>query len=472
MNIHKIYKKSMEIIHNPLYVFLFFWLIALFFCFGINVSSDKFIFIPIMFLCAIIQFGLWLIFTKHERGGNWYHPVILFSFSFLICFFQNPICYSIGIEIQTSFLKDTSLFPHQCALALWAFTSFFVGYFLFAQKITPVYSLPINELFTQNELSPETWRKISVILMIPTFVCIISYYMTDGQLLVKGEYSVKAIAVMRLGGHLLSLSILLLQLSWICQLPYIFSQSPKTFREIFSLFDKRIFVLIIIYLLPCIYAGSRMRILTIILFLLSPICFYLKPFRLRSFIITGFISMFVLFSVLFYRALPSVPIQDKITQVKAKLMNFSNSANWPTSDLACVSNTFNATAYYHYKDKEFSKDHYTGKYTLLNSLLTISPSRQWMINKVGLTPVDYSPEHKLTRKITGSNNPTSYTDSSSLVIPLLDFGGLGISFLFVLFGHFLRFIEEKALRSNTSLLITFIYCTFPFIFFYGNRTDL
>jgi hypothetical protein len=425
-----------------------------------------------MIFLAIVQFATWLFFTRKERDGNLFHPIILFSISFLIAFFQNPLFYVLGIEIRTWELdiKDHGLIPHLCALSLWALSSMYVGYFVFAKTFSSTYSHS-PDIFFRKTLSPETSHKASILFLIPIIILGTIYYLTDGWQLLTGHYlgtgSGTFIGIMALHG-----AIFLIQCSVMLQLPYLFSKFPKTYREIFLYFDKRILTILILFLLPCLFGGSRVRIIMLIMLFICPFFTYIKPLRFRSFIIFFLISLFCFHALALLRNTGgNTPIHTRLNNITSWANNVISPDEFPTNELAGTNTVLNAYAYYHYNETEIDSDHFIGKYTLYNSLLMF-PCRTFCAKIFGLSRKDFSVEEELNKHIFKNPPYTTYFDSTSLTIPLLDFGGWGITFMFFLFGILSRFIEEKALQPNTNLVFAFAYSSLPFVFFFGNRSDL
>ena len=451
----------------PFLFSLFCALSSLFLCFYLrHVSIPSLLWVTVCFSVVLSQFILYLAVRRGKMLGGLINPLITFSLSFIVVYFQFVYCYLLELELGTLMLLsiNSETINYSVSLAALAYSVFIAGYHKFAQVPTDA-----DFYLAQPDLSNQHIRQI-IINWLPFHIALnLLFFMLVGRdFLFGGHYD--AGASWGRGSNevatLISVAICVLVALETWRLQW---RRPTTLISFLAVFDKKIMILSLVWIFPFVVVGDRGTYLSIIFCYIASYALVVKPLSLGQ-AVTVFIALAVF-------AVVAVSIRqtgqtwnqgrfwEGLGQSKERLGFRLN--DWPTMELAYSYRCWNVAIEIADEDK-LPADHFPGKYNLTWSTIYLPP----LVNRF-FDPFNddefKSPPGAITYYIKG-HMEGSGSGSVSLAAPYFDFGILGIIIIPLLYGIGYAVVENMIRQKNSIYTIfIFIFCVYSAI--YVNRSE-
>jgi hypothetical protein len=505
---------------------IFMVIVSFVFCAIIKFEMTYFAYVPLLTFLAFVLFVIWADQTRKERAGNVFHPVVFFFISFVIVYFQNPLLFFYECKVPMD-MRFAQFAPYGCTIALLALSSFFLGYFLFFKQYIP-YRRKREPFSMIMGISHKDMKPISLFLAIMGLCCAVYHYWYyfdyyyAGVRLVFIPIPGRETPTLFSSGYILTrVMMYLLIASIISQWIYVLSFTPRSWKQVFIIFDKKVLFIFLICLMPQSLLGMRMQLLFCSTFLLAPTFLFVNALRWKTFVCILVLGMLYLsFSGTTRKNFLEVEhqttsgqsqsmidqqtitkpttIQQTITKpttvqsttnqsitnqsivqkkqypinLPESCFNKSTSATTslhvgrklPTSALAASNNTNNiivALKNYHVT----SPNHYIGRY-FLQEIFTCFPGAGLIINKLSYR--DRYIGNEITYHFFYPTIPTSSISSNSIATIYYEFGLIGVLIIFLLFGFIVRKTEEKCFNSKNQIAFIF-WVYFVHMLFVTNR---
>lgn len=435
-------------------------LIALQLSFAIlSTTADQRLPDPFIVACAIagsaIPFVIWLRLSLSQRASNWFHPVVIFSLSYFLVFFQIPLqeAFDLG-NLQVS-VAAPEMINHGALYATCGYLSFLIGWCCLDLRNLNIAASPLNRVNQRTSLlDASTALQILLIVATIAFATFAGLagptfyrdFLYDGGLS-WGAGTSYAYAIW------FPLNFLLIALDG-CRAARL-SHSLLGYAQRIGPGVK---VYLAIVTLPFLIAGDRGMVLAIAFALLTPYVCLSGPFRLGHGIASfAVLATYTAAARLWRTRDSSTSLNDRLGNV---LSSFGDSdlllAVDPTSELAQSYYVFNATLHLF----PLEQPHTSGKFLISSLVSTVPFLERFLGSRASANSATFMTDYL------NQGDMSSGVGTACLNAPFMDFGLAGILVVMLAFGYFVRIVFNSiTTRVNHQVLYVALagYMSFQFL---------
>ena len=408
---------------------------------------------------TLLCFLFWTGFTRNDRKGSLFDPVILFSISYIIVFFQIPLLVSEGVPVAKRYCPFNELINIGASLAFMGYSFFCLGYFCFKRIAVNSYSFERKGTKKSPCLSGTAPESVNILLTLSVVVYLL-FLSSVGTEVLSGfiyagtsnweGYATYFFAFLEVSRNLL-FSICGLKAS---------KRKPHTLIEYFRKYDNRVLLLFVVSTLPFLLIGDRGAILLPLLFFIAP--YFVLRKRLRARIALLFLVVAVIASV-FLGSMRTRESNDtwgvKFKRGYASVVEAATSHDkFPTYELAKSYRIFNVALDIVPKEENYGRGRYSW-----GSMVGMIPFYDRFFGHYGLA---LNSSRVFTNYFYGYADNVG-TGSCLLGAIFLDFGALGIPLIMLVVGATAGLVASLNFTSvRNGVWFHFIYC---YSFFYFLR---
>lgn len=403
---------------------------------------------------SVLMFIFWVYSSERERHGNWLHPIILFSFSYLIVFFQVPWCVAHGYDLP-AFYYPFPMEINRCAsIAFLGLASFYLGYCWFScfssnppTLLSYTHSMPLSPggvTKTKRILLAICWLLFFVFIKLAGAAFYLTFIYDGGASWGAGAAYVNTLLYLVTG---LVTAIEAVRLSQL---------QIRSFREFISSYDRGILFFLFLSNLPYLLSGDRGTLLAMGFIVVTPYFLFFRPLKRREFFILLFATAIALTFLGKMRTRDiSMEWGERFVKGATAVIALSNNPNeWPTIELGASYRCFNAAvgivpSKYSYAQGRFLWGNFSSMIPFYQRIFPLYDE-----NYIGNASLFFT-------NFLRSGDFSSGEGSAVLGATYLDFGVYGVPVILFLLGWVMALVTKKA-RQN--LLPNAVLWMFLFLF--------
>lgn len=399
-------------------------------------------------IISLSFFSFWLWVSRFQRQGNWFHPVIFFSLSYIIVYFQIPYCVANGYYINPRYCPYPDKINICASLAVVGLISFYLGNHCY----TFFHKHPTAQKF--SVFRTKRLNRVKKILLISNWALFLVFISLAGrQLYSTFTYD----GSLSWGGGATYINVILfLMTSFLVAIEAvrIGQVGVKNMKEFFLAYDKSIILFLCISNLPYILSGERGTLIGVACAVVAPYFLFCRPLSFKMFFIL------ILSAATFLTFLGNMRTRNEYMNWGERFDNGLHSVTelssqpnqWPTIHLAASYRIFNTAVaivprFYPPAQGQF----------LWGNISAIFPFYQKVFpNNSG----DYiGHASSFFTNYLRDGDFSAGEGSAALGSIYLDFGALGIFPIMAILGFLLRLITFKVMyvHSTNATLWMFIY---------------
>jgi hypothetical protein len=300
---------------------------------------------------TVCCFAVWVLATRSERRGNWFHPVVLFTVSYLFVFYQVPWCIAAGLDtgVFGAAIRDASPYPgliNACATMAFMGYAFFCCGYLLSIRYRVLHGNGVNGAGDWNTVrySVDGLGRMVGILLVPCWIVFFGFAIMAGPAFLSAFTYSAGLDWGPGASYALIIHGLMDALLLSSEGLRVVLRRPATFKQYCTYYDRRVLFYYLVATAPFALAGDRGSVVSAAFFLLGPYFVFVKPLRKRALVIA-----FVMGAVLMV-FLGAMRTRDANESLGARLTKGSESIRklswspdqWPTSkNLALSYKCFN-----------------------------------------------------------------------------------------------------------------------------------
>ncbi|NTU69695.1 oligosaccharide repeat unit polymerase [bacterium] len=428
----------------------------------LNVNNVYVIYFALIVAC--FELYLWAKNEKNKRKINWAHPVPVFVLGYCIVYYQLPYCYLNGYDLPL-YSSKVLFYPQNISycimLSIIGLASFFLGE---EMSINLRYKNKIRVKKNEKNYSIrlENFKKIVLIFVSIFFLLYIrsiginSYFGFDygSNLLIEKGLS----RYFYFAYSLMLYLLILIELARVIDLP------NKSFLKYIENWDKLILFVTVVTLVPFLLSGDRGAYLQPLALIFVPYFLVVKPLNVFGASIIIFTLSMVLAIVGDTRGRDSASLYEAIS---SRLESATTPAEWPTMELASSFGTFNIAT------GEFPEKYpYNNGMNTFYSVMGLFPFSSYFTE---IERINKENDYVLSSGLFFTNILTEGTfasgaGTSSLADIYMDYGPYGIPVILFMWGLFMGWICEKAIKDLTPVFV-FLYAYYSYYGIYVNRSS-
>lgn len=440
---------------------LFIWFIAFVFsiCGVIYYPGDgaDAIWLNVTLTSSVFMFVFWLWANRRQRRGNWFHPVILFSLSYLIVYFQVPWCVTHDFSITSYYYPFPNMINRTASIAVLGLSAFYLGSssasHFFYKKMQPSSQ---SQTIMYSRIGMK--KVVNILLIVSSFLFVFFIMLAGKQMYVSFIYD----GVLSWGpGATYVNTILFLVTSLLTAVEAVrLSQTKfRSFKDFIFEYDKGVLFFLLVTNLPYLLSGERGTIISFVFAVVAPYFLFSRPLRWRHFVVIIVMSAIILTFMGNMRTRDETVIwKDRLDKGSESVSALSLSPNkWPTIHLAASYRIFNAAVkivpnYYPYAEGRF----------IWGNISSLIPFYRRIFP---LDPKDYIGSGSLFfTNFLRKGDMSAGEGSAVLGATYLDFGTYGVPVVMFLLGWLLNLVVLKVKQNFTPnavlWMFLFIYAMF------------